>query len=135
MKQASRKSKIHYPISEKVVKNIREGLVFISLGFALYLLIALFSYNQDDSSWSYSVDTNTFQNNAGVVGAYIADILLYVFGYFGYLAPFIFITSAWRLYQIGLNQKPFDYFVFSVRSIGAFLTLACLLYTSDAADE
>ena len=124
MKQASRKSKIHYPISEKVVKNIREGLVFISLGFALYLLIALFSYNQDDSSWSYSVDTNIFQNNAGVVGAYIADILLYVFGYFGYLAPFIFITSAWRLYQIGLNQKPFDYFVFSVRSIGAFLTLA-----------
>ena len=84
MKQASRKSKIHYPISEKVVKNIREGLVFISLGFALYLLIALFSYNQDDSSWSYSVDTNIFQNNAGVVGAYIADILLYVFGYFGY---------------------------------------------------
>ena len=63
MKQASRKSKIHYPISEKVVKNIREGLVFISLGFALYLLIALFSYNQDDSSWSYSIDTNTFQNN------------------------------------------------------------------------
>ena len=123
MKQASRKAKISYPVSDKVLKNIREGLIFVSLCLALYLLIALFSYSQNDSSWSYSVDSDTFENNAGVVGAYIADILLYIFGYFGYLIPFIFITSGWRLYQSRLSKKAFDHFIFSIHSLGIILTL------------
>ena len=123
MKQASRKAKAIYPLSDKVAKNIREGLVFGSLCFAIYLLIALFSYSQNDSSWSYSVNSDTFQNNAGAIGAYIADILLYVFGYFGYLIPFIFVASGWRLYQARLNQKTFDYFILSIHSLGVVLTL------------
>ena len=123
MKQASRKAKITYPVSDKVLKNIREGLIFISLCLALYLLIALFSYSQNDSSWSYSVNTDTFENNAGVVGAYIADILLYTFGYFGYLIPFIFIASGWRLYQSRSGKKAFDYFIFSIHSMGIILAL------------
>ena len=99
MKQATRKSKIVHPISDKVVKNIREVLVFASLIFALYLLISLFSFNADDSAWSYSISNAVIQNHAGVVGAYIADLLLSVFGYFGYLIPFLFLMSGWRLYQ------------------------------------
>jgi len=123
VKQASRKAKTTYQLSDKVVKNIREGLVFGFLCLALYLFIALFSYSQNDSSWSYSVDSNTFQNNAGAIGAYIADILLYIFGYFGYLIPFIFVTSGWRLYRTRLNQKTFDYFVFSIHSLGVVSAL------------
>ncbi len=118
MKQASRKAKTVYPLSDKVTKNIREGLVFGFLCLAIYLFIALFSYSQNDSSWSYSVDSSVFENNAGAIGAYIADILLYIFGYFGYLIPFIFVASGWRLYQSRLNQKTFDYFIFSIHSFG-----------------
>ena len=123
MKQASRKAKAAYPLSDKVAKNIREGLVFGSLCLAIYLFIALFSYSQNDSSWSYSVDSSVFENNAGAIGAYIADILLYIFGYFGYLIPFIFVASGWRLYQTRLNQKTFDYFVFSIHSLGVVSAL------------
>ena len=123
MKQASRKANRAYPVSDNVLKNIREGFIFISLCLALYLLIALFSYSQNDSSWSYSVDGKIFENNAGVVGAYIADILLYSFGYFGYLIPFIFITSGWRLYQSRSDKKTFDHFTFSIHSIGIILTI------------
>jgi S-DNA-T family DNA segregation ATPase FtsK/SpoIIIE len=123
VKQASRKSKVAHPISDKSVKNIREALVLASLIFALYLLIALFSFNPDDSAWSYSTSSDTFQNNAGAVGAYIADVLLSVFGYFGYLTPFIFIMSGWRLYQTRLNQKTFNHFIFSIHSVGILLVL------------
>ena len=121
MKQASRKSKVVHPISDKVVKNIREVLVFASLIFALYLLISLFSFNTDDSAWSYSVSNTVIQNHAGAVGAYIADFLLSVFGYFGYLIPFLFLMSGWRLYQSRLNQKTFDHFIFSIHSAGVLL--------------
>ena len=123
MKQASRKAKTVYPLSDKVTKNIREGLVFGFLCLAIYLFIALFSYSQNDSSWSYSVDSSVFENNAGAIGAYIADILLYIFGYFGYLIPFIFVASGWRLYQSRLNQKTFDYFIFSIHSLGVVSAL------------
>lgn len=121
MKQASRKLKIVHPVSDKVVKNIREVLVFASLIFALYLLISLFSFNADDSAWSSSVSNTVIQNHAGAVGAYIADFLLSVFGYFGYLIPFLFLMSGWRLYQTRLNQKTFDHFIFSIHLIGVLL--------------
>lgn len=121
MKQASRKSKIVHPVSDKVVKNIREVLVFASLIFALYLLISLFSFNADDSAWSSSVSNTVIQNHAGAVGAYIADFLLSVFGYFGYLIPFLFLMSGWRLYRTRLNQKTFDHFIFSIHLIGVLL--------------
>ena len=121
MKQASRKSKVVPPVSDKVVKNIREVLVFASLIFALYLLISLFSFNADDSAWSYSISNTVIQNHAGAVGAYIADLLLSVFGYFGYLIPFLFLMSGWRLYQTRLNQKTFDHFIFSIHLIGVLL--------------
>ena len=121
MKQATRKSKIVQPISDKVVKNIREVLVFASLIFALYLLISLFSFNADDSAWSSSVSNGDIQNHAGAVGAYIADFLLSVFGYFGYLIPFLFLMSGWRLYQTRSNQKTFDHFIFSIHLIGVLV--------------
>jgi S-DNA-T family DNA segregation ATPase FtsK/SpoIIIE len=121
VKQASRKSKIVHPVSDKVVKNIREVLVFASLIFALYLLISLFSFNADDSAWSSSVSNTVIENHAGAVGAYIADFLLSVFGYFGYLIPFLFLMSGWRLYQTRLNQKTFDHFIFSIHLIGVLL--------------
>ena len=121
MKQASRKSKVVHSIHDKVVKNIREVLVFASLIFALYLLISLFSFNADDSAWSYSISNTVIQNHAGAVGAYIADFLLSVFGYFGYLIPFLFLMSGWRLYQTRLNQKTFDHFIFSIHLIGVLL--------------
>ena len=117
MKQASRKSKVVRPISDKVVKNIREVLVFASLIFALYLLISLFSFNPNDSAWSSSVSNNVVQNNAGTVGAYIADFLLSVFGYFGFLIPFLFLMSGWRLYQTRLNHKTFDHFIYSIHNM------------------
>jgi S-DNA-T family DNA segregation ATPase FtsK/SpoIIIE len=94
VKQASRKSKIVHPV---------------------------FSFNADDSAWSSSVSNTVIQNHAGAVGAYIADFLLSVFGYFGYLIPFLFLMSGWRLYQTRLNQKTFDHFIFSIHLIGVLL--------------
>ena len=121
MTQASRKQKQSKPISDHVVNNIREVIIFASLIIAIYLLIALFSYHPDDPAWSHSVTADTIHNNAGRIGAWISDIFLFVFGYFGYLIPVLIIVSGWRLFQARRQKEPFNALLFSIRGIGIVL--------------
>ncbi|MET0892802.1 MAG: DNA translocase FtsK 4TM domain-containing protein, partial [Pseudoxanthomonas sp.] len=48
----------------------------------LYLLASLFTYSPDDPSWSQSGSlTAPIHNLGGRVGAWVADMLLYLCGY------------------------------------------------------
>jgi DNA segregation ATPase FtsK/SpoIIIE, S-DNA-T family len=122
--QASRnKQKESEPISGNVITNLREVFVFASLIIAIYLFIALFTYHPDDPGWSHSVTATDINNSAGTIGAWIADILLYVFGYFGYLIPLMFLISGWRWFQLRRNKEAFNQLIFSVRGAGILLAL------------
>ena len=93
MGQASRKQKQGNAISDHVLNNIREVLIFALSIIAIYLFIAVFTYHPDDPGWSHSVTATSIHNSAGTIGAWIADILLYIFGYFGYLKKMILTLS------------------------------------------
>ena len=54
------------------------------VGIALYLLLVLVTYQQSDPGWSHSVRTDSVRNAGGMVGAYIADLMLYLFGVSAY---------------------------------------------------
>lgn len=121
MSQASRKQKANKPIAGQVITNLREVLVFASLVVAVYLLIALVTYHPDDPGWSHSVTVTEIHNSAGTIGAWIADIMLYVFGYFGYVIPIMFIVSGWRWFQLKRKKEVFNQVLFSIRGIAIFL--------------
>ena len=122
MGQASKKTKSVEPLSGQLVRNIKE-IAFIILGLiALYLAVSLFSYHPEDPGWSRAVSTDSIHNSGGLIGAWIADFLLYLFGYLGYLFPFIFAFDGWRLFKSRALQQPFDYFHFGLRLLG-FLVL------------
>ncbi len=123
MSQASRKQNASKPISDHVITNVREMLVFASLIIAVFLFLALITYHPDDPGWSHSVTVTDIHNNAGTVGAWIADIMLYVFGYFGYLIPIMFLTSGWRLFQLRRKKEPFNQLLFTIHGIGIVLGL------------
>lgn len=54
------------------------GLVLVGL----YLAVILISYHNADPSWSHMASDNAvIQNAGGSVGAWIADMLLYLFGF------------------------------------------------------
>ncbi len=62
----------------------------------LYLLACLFSYSPDDPGWSQSGSlTAPINNLGGPVGAWTADVLLYLFGYVAFLLPVILGAIAW----------------------------------------
>ena len=62
----------------------------------LFLLASLFTYSPTDPSWSQSGSvTAPLHNACGRVGAWIADVLLYLTGYVAFLLPVVLGAIAW----------------------------------------
>ena len=99
---------------------------------ALYLLLAVATHSPADPSFSLSVDVEAGQvrNWAGSSGAYISNLLLFVFGLVAYLLPLaVLVLGAWLIYR-PLSRPA--WFTASVRSAGwlAVTLCACILMES-----
>jgi S-DNA-T family DNA segregation ATPase FtsK/SpoIIIE len=72
-------------------------LSLIFLGF--YLTITLATYSSQDPSWSHSVSgTHSIHNAGGIIGSYLSDLLLYIFGLSSWWLSFLCFFSIWLLY-------------------------------------
>ncbi|MDR1646843.1 MAG: DNA translocase FtsK 4TM domain-containing protein [Zoogloeaceae bacterium] len=69
------------PLPEKIGALLRESRWLLAGGLALYLALALWGFNLADPGWSRAVDTENLHNPAGVIGAWLSDILLFLFGF------------------------------------------------------
>ena len=62
----------------------------------LFLLASLIFYSPTDPGWSHSGSIAApIHNVGGRVGAWIADVLLYLTGYVAFLLPFVLAAVAW----------------------------------------
>jgi len=68
------------PLPPGISALLRETRWLALLALALYLALALFTYHKADPGWSHSVDVETVRNAGGRIGAWLADILFYLFG-------------------------------------------------------
>ncbi|MCC7090944.1 MAG: DNA translocase FtsK 4TM domain-containing protein [Nitrosomonas sp.] len=84
--------------SPRVARLLRESICLILTGAALYLILIFFSYHRGDAGWSHSGDFNQIHNAGGHVGAWLADLLLYLFG-----------TSAWWWVAFFLSAVAWSY--------------------------
>src|ERR1044071_915217 len=82
----------------------REFLAVLVSVTALLLIVSLFSYAQRDPSFNSSTRALDTQNRVGIVGAYLADILLQGFGYAAYLFPLFLCFVAYQMFRSGRNQ-------------------------------
>jgi len=103
--------------------RIREGALLLLIFAALYFLLALLTYSPQDPGWSYTGPTDAVQNAAGRVGAWVSDVLLYLFGILAYLFPFMVGWSGWLLFrQRGLEDRV-EVYIMALRWIGFLVTL------------
>ncbi len=72
------------PLPPRIAALVREFWWFALLALALYLLIVLYTYHKGDPGWSHSLRATSIHNAGGVVGAYLSDLLLYLFGVSAY---------------------------------------------------
>lgn len=84
------------PLSLHMSHRLREGLFLITIACAFFLLISLLTYHTKDPGWSSSgLNMQTTVNWGGKVGAWLADIFLFLFGVVAYVFPFLIILSSW----------------------------------------
>ncbi len=138
MAQASRKTIAEPTSSSKLIRHLQEVTLIVLGAIALFLLISLFSYSATDQGWSHTSDAELIRNKGGVVGAWLADVLLYLFGYLAYLFPLMIGWVGWMVYRARQKQMTLDYFHLSMRTVGFIFTIgmgcgiAWLHFTSGA---
>ncbi|MCL1144492.1 DNA translocase FtsK 4TM domain-containing protein [Shewanella marinintestina] len=105
------------------VQRLLEGSLIICCMLATYVLIALSSFHSSDPGWSQSNFDGEINNLTGAVGAWLADVLLYFFGYCAYIIPIIIALTGWLLFKRTHKLLEIDYFSVGLRLIG-FLLIA-----------
>ncbi len=87
------------PLSPKLSGLLREARWLAVMAVALYLALVLFSYDHADPGWSHSGSRLSVQNAGGEVGAWLADTLLYVFGFSAYWGVVFSLYIVWWGYR------------------------------------
>ncbi|MCU0671001.1 MAG: DNA translocase FtsK 4TM domain-containing protein, partial [Myxococcota bacterium] len=68
------------PLPAKIAGLLRESRWFVLVAVALYLALALGTFNRADPGWSHNAVVDRVHNAGGRAGAWVADLLLYLFG-------------------------------------------------------
>ena len=68
------------PLPGKIARLLRESKWFALIALAVYLTLIFVTYSPADPGWSNSIRSDSIQNAGGAVGAWIADLLLSLFG-------------------------------------------------------
>jgi S-DNA-T family DNA segregation ATPase FtsK/SpoIIIE len=79
---------------------LREVAIIALLTLVVYLLACLASYSPQDPAWSHATsDLGKLHNIGGRIGAYIADLVFYLFGYLAYAFPLLLLAIGWALFR------------------------------------
>ena len=101
----------------RVAKDGQKGL-FILL--TLYLLLSLLSFHVSDPGWTQASSGAEVHNRGGRLGAWLADMILWLSGYPGYLSWLVLGWLGWSLCTSG--YRPFSLMPgFSMRLFGLLL--------------
>ena|SRR5712671_931240 len=80
-----------------VSRGLRESAI-IALGIvALVLLLALLTYSPDDPGFSFTGNSAPVHNRIGIIGAWLADLLFFLFGRPAFLFPLVLAVACWGL--------------------------------------
>ena len=105
-------------LSAAVARGLREGAA-ISLGVvALVLVVALLSFDPRDPGFSSTGTGDAIHNRVGSAGAYLADLLYFLFGRPAYLLPLALGITAVRLGRGVASTESSSRTNFGVRGLG-----------------
>ena len=105
--------------------RLKEGALIAMGALCLYLWMALLTYDQADPGFSHTSNVEQVQNAAGRAGAFFADILFMVLGYFAYIFPLLLAIKTWQIFRERHQPWQWSGWLFSWRLIGlVFLVLS-----------
>jgi S-DNA-T family DNA segregation ATPase FtsK/SpoIIIE len=103
-----------------VQRLLEAGLLFFTV-FAMFMMLALFSFDPADPGWAQTGYQSQVRNLGGAVGAYLSDLLLNLFGLIAYSLPFVIAIVGWLLFQRFHQLMKLDYLTLGLKLIGFFM--------------
>lgn len=107
------------------MQRLSEVGLILSFGLAAFMLLALMSFDPADPSWSQAGYQTAVHNYAGPKGAWIADILLFTFGWIAYLVPPLVAFAGYLLTRRTMALMQMDFLILGLRLIGLVLSIIC----------
>jgi len=72
------------PLPARLAGLLREARWLLLVAIAVYLLLIFATFHRSDPGWSHSATDAVTRNAGGLVGAWLSDVLLYLFGLSAY---------------------------------------------------
>ncbi len=130
--KSNKKTENDQNLSSVTQRIVREGTLILSFLAGLFLLIALLSYSPTDPGFTTTGSGREVNNAVGHIGAWLADLLFQLFGYFAYLFPLALVFKAFSLLRQPLEPgSAVSWPMFALKGTGIVLLAvgACALAT------
>ena len=98
--------------------RLKEGALIALGALCAYLWMALLTYDPSDPGWTHTSNVQQVQNAAGRAGAWFADVLFMVLGYFAYVFPLLLGVKTWQVFRARHEAWRWNGWLFSWRLIG-----------------
>jgi S-DNA-T family DNA segregation ATPase FtsK/SpoIIIE len=96
------------PLPEKIGFILQESRWLALIVLAAFLGLSLWGFDSADPGWSHSVSVTAWHNPAGRGGAYLADLLLYIFGVSAWWWVILLLAMVWWGYRRLDGVRPSD---------------------------
>ena len=118
-------------LSPRFARLVREAWWLLVVAAILYLGLILATYSNSDPGWSFSGTGAALANLGGVVGAWLADLLLYLFGmsaWWWVMGGVVLVVAGYRRvvrpddqtdHPLGLGALGFAFVLFSSAALEA----------------
>jgi S-DNA-T family DNA segregation ATPase FtsK/SpoIIIE len=100
----TRNPTVRQPLPNRLVRLLSEARWIALAVVFLYFLMILISYNKGDPGWSHEAQVPKVMNLGGRAGAYLADLMLFIFGFSAWWWCICFLRLVWKGYR-SLNDK------------------------------
>lgn len=104
-------------------QRLKECGLILGLLVAILMMVALFSFNPADPSWSQTAWGGTVHNAGGYIGSWLADTLFFTFGVFAYPLPFIILGASWAFFRSRDEGEGIDFLLWGTRLLGLTIML------------
>ena len=113
---------------DKLLVILRESRWILLVATALFFILILYGYNRADSSWSHSVSGGIVHNPGGLAGAWLADLMFYLFGFSAWWWVTLLFQRVWSSYRSIRSDSLFAERALWVVLLGFFV----LIFSSSA---
>ncbi len=93
--QAQARNSVRF--TSAVARGLRESAIIAIGVVALVLFVALATYSPDDPGFSFTGNSSVVHNRIGPIGAWLADMLFFLFGRPAFLFPVMLGAACWLL--------------------------------------